>query len=69
MTYRRHRLNSLHSGDAPGGRKAVALLLGALVALSMGCVGSGEPRAGQPSLPELAVVVREALGMRECQVA
>ncbi len=47
---------------------AVAFLPGSLVAQSVGCVGSGEPRADQPLLSELAVV-REALGMPECEAA
>ncbi len=59
MRYRRHRLRSLRSGEAPSGRKGIALLLCALVALSVGCVGASPTPASSPSLPGLVSVASD----------
>ena len=63
------RLPGPVAGSSPSGRKAVALLRGSLVLLSTGRPGSHVPRPGQPSLPELGVVVREVLGVPEFEGA
>ncbi len=57
----RRRLHDPRAGIAPGGRKAIALLLCALVALSVGCVGASPTPASPPSLPGLVSVASDRI--------
>ena len=57
------RLRGLGAGNAPIGRSAAALLVAALLALSVGC-GAGESiNDGQPSLPALSSVVADPVSV------